>query len=406
MATKVIMPVLGLTMESGVIVEWMKQEGEQITEGEILFTVETDKSVMEVEAKVSGEVLKLLYGPGDSIPIQEIIGYIGSPGEAAPTTEGPAPPEAPPEVETSSVPKSMPAVLPTRSDGRIKSSPAARKRAQALGISIEEITGTGPGGRIVRADVEAFTASRIPAPTSTPVSGATKRELSRTPLTGIRKIAATRLTESTTTVPHFYLTMDIDMTRAVELREAFLARGEAEGLPRVSFNDILIKAVGIALRESPAMNASLDGDTIVQYADVHIGFAVALEDGLVVPVVSQADQRSIFDIAKITQELDARAKAQGLTPNDYGYGTFTVSNLGMFGVDQFTAIINPPEAAILAVGGIKKRPVVIDETVEIRSMMTITLSSDHRIIDGAIAARFLARLRRILEQPLELLIQT
>lgn len=419
MATEVIMPVLGLTMESGTIVEWLKQEGDQVKEGEILFTVETDKSVMEVEAKASGTLVKVLNGPGDAVPIQQVIGYIGEAGEAIS------------DVATSSdngaaeASEAVPAVSQTieepqapadkdKPSGRIKSSPAARKYARDLSVTIEELTGTGPGGRIVRADVEAFAEARAqapapvvekqPAPTLASAAGTTKQELSRTPLAGIRKIAATRLAESTSTIPHFYMSMDIDMTKAVSLRQELNQYGEKNDLARVSVNDLVIRATALALTESPAVNASLDGDDIVQYVDVNVGFAVALADGLVVPVIAQAHKRSVYDIAQATKALDAKAKSGGLSPDDYGHGTFTISNLGMFGVDNFTAIINPPEAAILAVGRVKEMPVAVDGTVEVHAMMTVTLSSDHRLIDGAVAAQFLSRVRTILEQPIGLLI--
>lgn len=416
MATQVIMPVLGLTMESGTIVEWMKQEGDAVAEGEVLFTVETDKSVMEVEAKTSGVLLKIVHGPGESVPIQQVIGYIGERGESIPTDGAGAPAPAASAGETPAARVAPPAPAPEpRPGGRIKASPAARKRAKELGIPLEQLIGTGPGGRIVRMDVEQFAAAQAaakpeipvapkPAAAPAPAGAVEKREASRTPLSGKRRIAATRLTQSATTVPHFYLTIDIDMTAAVALRASLNELAETQGRPRVSFNDMLIKAAALALRESPAMNASLDGDTVVQYADVHVGFAVALEDGLVVPVVAHADQRSVYEIAETTQTLEAKARSSGLTPYDYGYGTFTISNLGMFGVDRFTAIINPPEAAILAVGRIKKTPVVEDDHVIVRSIMSVTLSSDHRIVDGAVAAQFLDRLRRMLKQPLALLI--
>ena len=445
MATEIIMPVLGMTMESGIIVEWMKEEGDSVTEGEVLFNVETDKSVMEVEAKASGTLLKITHGPGDDVPIQQVIGYIGEAGEviaeavdpgdsdsvtaaktagtAATTTDGAA------DGTTGGVDGAATSGAPTAAGaptpgppGRVKISPKARRHARDLGIAIEHIAGTGPGGRIVFSDVEAFaarTAAAAPAPAPAPATPAapttpaaapaaagpgSKRVQHRAPLSGLRKVAATRLAESASTIPHFYLTMDVDMTRLTGLREQLIAYGEKRGLARVSVNDLIIKAAGIALRSFPAVNASLEGGEVVEYADVNVGFAVALDDGLVVPVVASADQKSVFDIAAATRYLGEKARGKGLGPEDYGYGTFTISNLGMFGVDQFTAIINPPEAAILAVGRVKDTPVVVDGKVEIKAMMSITLSSDHRLIDGAVAGRFLSHLREILEQPLELLI--
>ena len=441
MATEIIMPVLGMTMESGIIVEWMKEEGDSVAEGEVLFNVETDKSVMEVEAKASGTLLKILHGPGDEVPIQQVIGYIGEAGEAiaeavdagdpgdgdaataatttgttAATTDGAA------DGTTGGVDGAAAGAATPGPSGRVKISPKARRHARDLGIAIEHIAGTGPGGRIVFSDVEAFAArtaaaAQAPAPApATPAAASapaaapaaagpgSKRVQRRAPLSGLRKVAATRLAESATTVPHFYLTMDVDMSRLTGLREQLIAFGEKRGLARVSVNDLIIKAAGIALRSFPAVNASLEGGEVVEYADVNVGFAVALDDGLVVPVVAAADQKSVFDIAAATRYLGEKARGKGLGPEDYGYGTFTISNLGMFGVDQFTAIINPPEAAILAVGRVKDTPVVVDGKVEIKAMMSITLSSDHRLIDGAVAGRFLSHLREILEQPLELLI--
>ncbi len=447
MATEIIMPVLGMTMESGIIVEWMKQEGDAVTEGEVLFNVETDKSVMEVEAKASGTLLKIVHGPGDDVPIQQVIGYIGEAGEAiadlgdpgdgdgsaatagatdstangttggedalaaAGTADGTAGGQDGAATAGAGTPG------PPEPPGRVKISPKARRHARDLGIAVEHIAGTGPGGRIVFSDVEAFAAqtavaatapapAAAPAPSVTPAAAGpcTKRVQRRAPLSGLRKVAATRLAESASTVPHFYLTMDVDMTRLTGLREQLIAYGEKRGLARVSVNDLIIKAAGIALRSFPAVNASLEGGEVVEYADVNVGFAVALDDGLVVPVVASADQKSVFDIAATTRSLGEKARGKGLGPEDYGFGTFTISNLGMFGVDQFTAIINPPEAAILAVGRVKDTPVAVNGKVEIKDMMSITLSSDHRLIDGAVAGQFLAHLREILEQPLELLI--
>ena len=434
MATEIIMPVLGMTMEFGIIVEWMKKEGDSVTEGEVLFNVETDKSVMEVEARAAGTLLKILHGPGDEVPIQQVIGYIGSQGETIDgngggDTGGGAVSEAVSSVDAAGTGAidapgdDTPAIVSPEQNGqgmpviaetdgrpdRIKISPKARKHARDLGVAIENIVGTGPGGRIVFSDVEAHAAqapATAPAPSAVPAMAGpgSKRVQSRAPLSGLRKVAAARLAESASTVPHFFLTMDVDMTRITSLREQLLAYGEKRGLARVSVNDLIIKAAGITLRAFPAVNASLDGNEIVQYADVNVGFAVALDDGLVVPVVASADQKSVFEIAAITRALGEKARGKGLGPEDYGYGTFTISNLGMYGVDQFTAIINPPEAAILAVGRIKDTPVAVDGKVEIKAMMSITLSSDHRLIDGAVSGRFLAHFRDILEQPLELLI--
>ena len=426
MATEVIMPVLGMTMESGIIVEWMKKEGDDIAEGEILFNVETDKSVMEVEAKVSGTLLKIVHDCGDEVPIQQVIGYIGNQGEDIPNIVGSESDEkiSHHTVEparnddirtdiTGDVEKDQPLPVPigpeaNKPKGHIKISPKARKHAQKLGFPIEKIVGTGPGGRIVFSDVETYalkqnTESDLTSRRSDDNVG-TKQEEKRIPLSGLRRIAAIRLAESASTIPHFYLSMDVDMTRVIGLREQLLTYGEKHNLPRVSVNDLIITATGNTLKAFPDVNSSVVGDEIVQYIEVNVGCAVALDKGLVVPVIARADEKTIFEIATLTKTLGDKAKDTGLSPEDYGYGTFTISNLGMYGVDQFTAIINPPEAAILAVGQIKEKAVPIDGKVEIKTMMTVTLSSDHRLIDGAIAGKFLAHLRDVLEQPLELLI--
>lgn len=419
MATEVIMPVLGLTMETGTIVEWLKGEGETVTEDDILFTVETDKSVMEVEAKVSGTLLKVLNGPGDEVPVQQVIAYIGVAGESISEPEetvgNGAVASKPAIALTPNLPSTTP--QPASRTGRVKSSPAARSYAKQHSIVVEEVTGTGPGGRIVKSDVEAFAQQQTESPatsvgTSAPSTFQSlgtkdqggKLEKSRSKLSGIRKITATRLAESASTIPHFFVSMEIDMTRAVTLRQELNEYGESHSLSKVSVNDMIIRATALALKESPAVNASLDGDTIIQYADINVGFAVALDDGLVVPVVTASDQKSVYDIAGATKALDAKAKSGGLSPDDYGHGTFTISNLGMFGVDQFTAIINPPEAAILAVGRVKETPAVVDGAITTRSVMVLTLSSDHRLIDGAVAARFLSQIRDLLEQPIGLLL--
>ena len=412
MAVDVIMPVLGMTMESGVIVEWMKQEGESVSEGDVLFTVETDKSVAEVEARTAGTLLKILHGPGDEIPIQQVIAYIGNPDEALPDNvvsvdAGTSAPVVEAKGHNGSNATTIDAVA--IKPNRIKASPKARKRAGSLSIPLDQIEGTGPGGRIVFADVETYAASPVEttsqeAPAALPSDRASKQVINRTPLTGIRKIAATRLTESTSTVPHFYLTMTIDMTRAAELRKEMLSYGERRNLPRISVNDMLIKAAGMALQDVPAVNASLDGNIIEQYADAHVGFAVALDEGLVVPVVPAANVHSVFRIAEITKSLDKKAKEGGLTPEDYGYGTFTISNLGMFGIKEFAAVINPPQSCILAVGKGEQRPVVKDGALAIATMMTCTLSVDHRSVDGSVGANFLAAFQGLLEEPLTMLL--
>ncbi len=403
MATKVVMEALSPTMEEGRLVEWKKQEGDPVTTGDILADVETDKATMELVARADGVLLKRLAAEGTTVPVAQVIGWIGAAGEAIPG-DGPASAPAPAAPATAAAapvsataPAAPAAASGSASDtGRVKASPLARKIAEASGIDLRGVTGSGPEGRIIRRDLD--DAPAVPAAAATapmlPDAGATD-----IPLTQMRKTIARRLAQSIGPIPTFYLTAEVDMERAHEARESLLARDEG----KFSFNDLIVRACAAALRQHPWVNAWWTDTGIRQWHDVHIGVAVAVEDGLITPIVRHADRKSLRAIGTEVRELAGRARNRKLKPEEYTGATFSVSNLGMFGIDEFTAIINPPEVAILAVGRIEPKAVVVDGAVTIRRRMRITLSCDHRVVDGATGAAFLKTLVGMLENPLAVL---
>jgi len=353
---KVTMPMLGLTMSEGVITQWLKRQGEAVRKGDCLFEVETDKSVMEVEAPEDGVLLKVLTGAGITVPVGATVAVIGAEGEnvALPPEE-----QAPPARKTIS--------------------PRARRLAEEHQVNWQLIEGTGAEGQITEQDVKAFL-ERRQQPAAADLQ----------PLPRHRRLLAQRLTQSHLERPHIHLTVPIDMSRASQFRKA---RG-------VSYNDLLVKALGICLAGFPQLNSSLEGDRVRLHPHIHIGVAVAAgDDTLLVPVIRHVDKLALREIAAASQTLIEKARQRKLTPDEMSGATFTLSNLGMFGVEQFTAIINPPEAGILAVGVIVEEPRVIDGAVVIRPMMRVTLGVDHRLVDGALAARFLERLKALLEDP-------
>ncbi len=391
MAVDVIMPAMGATQETGRLVRWFKQEGDSVTKGEMLMEVETDKSVVEVEAPASGILAQVTAAPDDDIPVGQTIALIMEPGKAGSASgksvsparrrkrNGPAstrkPTKAPAAVAAS------PAA--SRRTGRTLASPAAKRLAKEQGLDLASLTGTGPEGAVVARDV----------PSMAP--GAAEAGAGRSvPLSRMRRLIGERMTSSKQTAPHFYLDMEVDMT-GVEARRGALKQQGTQPVPSV--NDFILEAVGRALAESPAMNASWTDKGIEQHGEVNLGMAVAVDDGLVVPVIRNADKVPLEELALRSRELAAQAQNRKLMPTDYQGGTFTVSNLGMFGVDSFTAIINPPQCAILAVGRVARRVVPRGDDIAIRSMMTMTLSADHRVVDGAIGARFLQRVKQHLE---------
>ncbi|MGZ3333169.1 MAG: dihydrolipoamide acetyltransferase family protein [Gemmatimonadaceae bacterium] len=466
MATKVTMEALSPTMEEGRLVKWTKNEGDQVKSGDVLAEVETDKAVMELVARGDGVLRKRLANEGDASPVgtllavianadENIDSIIGSAAPAPAPATAPAAAAAAPPVGTSSTPatpaqsqgaastpppqrpgagqgvapsptaptqSAPPRPAPPRPSGapagprgngashgppsapagRQRSSPLARRLANEKGIQLGAVQGTGPGGRIVKRDIENAKASGGGAARSAAADRlATEGDFKDVPLTQIRKTIARRLTESNGPVPTFFLTAEYDATRGAELRTQLVEMGEQY---KVSFNDIVIKAVALALAEHPEVNAHWLGDKIRHFNRIHVAMAVAVEDGLITPVLFDADRMTLWEISEKARELAKKARERKLLPEEYTGATFTVSNLGMFGIDQFTAIINPPEAGILAIGGVEERPVVIDGQLEIRQRMRVTMSCDHRTVDGATGAKFLQTVKRYIENPLSLII--
>ncbi len=428
MAEVIRMPRLSDTMEEGNIVAWYKQEGDKVERGDLLAEIETDKATMEFESLWEGVLLHIAVKEGP-VPVNGVIAVIGEEGEdwkaaieaEASSNLSSAPSTAPPQAAT---PQPTATTSPTSTDtpttGRIKASPLARSMARQAGIDLSQIKGTGEHGRIVKRDVEAYLqqkqsqptitpppATPTPASTSTtttaPAAFATmteNRDYEELPVSQMRKTIARRLSESKFSAPHFYLTVAIDMGKAIEWRKQI-----NEVAPqKISFNDLVIKASALALKQHPAVNASWLGDKIRRYKAVHIGVAVAVEDGLLVPVVRHADMKSLSQINSEVRILAEKARARKLQPEEMQGNTFTISNLGMFGIEEFTAIINPPDACILAVGSIIEKPVVKDGTIKPGHMMKVTLSCDHRVVDGATGAQFLQTLKAILENPIRLLV--
>jgi pyruvate dehydrogenase E2 component (dihydrolipoamide acetyltransferase) len=403
MITKVHMEALSPTMEEGRIASWLKHEGDAVKAGDVLAEVETDKAIMELQARGDGVLRKVLVAQGATTPVGSLVAVIADPADdlagvasAAPAAEkrgrgGEA--EAPPRPSPSPPPAPGGAA-----ERRIKASPLARRMARERGVALASLTGSGPGGRIVKRDVESLAATTSAAAPAASAPGGraaagTWRDVVPSQL---RKTIARRLVQSLGPVPHFYLTAEIDMERAAEAREALNALGDV----RISFNDIVTKVTALALRQHPECNAWWQDGTIRYFEAVHLSIAVAIEDGLITPVIRDAHRKSLRELATESRELADRARARRLQPEEYTGGTFSISNLGMFGIDEFTAVINPPEAAILAVGAVTDKPAVVAGAIAVRKRMRVTLSCDHRVIDGATGARFLQTVTRMLENPL------
>ncbi|TCO26139.1 pyruvate dehydrogenase E2 component (dihydrolipoamide acetyltransferase) [Kribbella steppae] len=404
---KILMPRLSDTMESGIIAGWRKQPGDTVTAGEILADIETDKAVMEYEAYESGVLSRIIVAEGEEVAIGQPIAIVGenddTAAEPTPTAEPIPPAESPPPVPAapSTAGSAAPAAPPPTE--RLPASPLARRDAHELGVDLATLTGTGPGGRIIRADVRAAaeaitTPETVTAPA--PYAGQSSSPAEEVPLGMLRRTSGKRLAESARTAPHFYLTAVSDVQQLVELRADLNSRLTAAGRPKISLNDLIVRACALTLRTHPDLNASLAGDALRRHQEIHIGLAVAVDNGLLVPVLRNVDRKSIGVIAQEATELAERARQRQLSADEMTGGTFTVSNLGMYGVEQFTAIINPPEAAILAVGASRREAVVLDDgSIAARTRMRYTLSADHRILDGAAGARFLADLTDLLENP-------
>jgi len=447
MTTKVVMEALSPTMEEGRLVEWKKQEGETVAVGDVLAEVETDKAVMELVARAAGTLLKHVIEAGATVPVSDLVAVIGEPGEDVSGTAGQAGSGAAgqrvskeAQATQPSPGKNQPVAMPTppaaaageerrpsdkpparegngakAAPTRVKASPLARRIAAERGVDLVGVTGSGPEGRVVARDLETAVAtapaSSRPAPSvATPTAPLPRRPADApytdVPLTQIRKTIARRLAQSIGPVPTFYLTSEVDMERVVEARESLLAgqrgSGAEEKQIKVSFNDIIIKAVAMALRQHPACNSWWQDDHIRYWNEVHVSMAVAVEEGLITPVIRHADQKTLREIAGESRDLAARARERRLKPEEYTGGTFTVSNLGMLDIEEFTAIINPPETGILAVGRMAEKPVAHEGAVTIRRRMRLTMSCDHRVIDGATGAQFLKTLKGMLENPLAL----
>ena len=424
MATKVHMEALSPTMEEGRLVKWTKHEGDAVKSGDTLAEVETDKAVMELVARADGQLLKVVVPEGSTVPVGNVVAWIGKPGEkvdgdgasapaptagAAPAAVAPKPAPAPARAAPAPSPAPAPApVAAAPADAtRVKASPLARRMAKDAGVDIKLVQGSGPGGRVIKRDVEAApTAAAAPAapiPRPTDHAPRTGEPYEDVPLTQIRKTIAKRLAASIGPIPHFFLTTEIDMERAAEAREALNKQlGEAGG--KISFNDIIIKAVALALVQHRACNAWFQEDHIRYWNEVHIGMAVAIEDGLITPVIRDTDRKSLREIGAESRELAGRARNRRLKPEEYTGATFSVSNLGMFDIDQFTAVINPPEAGIIAIGTVAAKAVPDGDRVVVRRRMRLTMSCDHRVIDGATGAAFLKTLKQMLENPLAMLL--
>ncbi|MCV7284613.1 2-oxo acid dehydrogenase subunit E2 [Mycolicibacterium wolinskyi] len=392
---EITMPRLSDTMEEGVIIAWHKNIGDRVERGDILAEIETDKAIMELESYDEGILERMLAGEGDRVPIGIPIAVIGD-GSGASTEPVGAPTPAPAPAATPPAPAPAPAA-PQASGDRPKASPLARKIAAENGVDLAAVTGSGPGGRIIRKDVENVRPAETPA-APTPVEG----DFDAVPLTTLQRVAAKRLTESKQTAPHFYLTAAVDVTALLAFRETVNDSLRAADGPKVSVNDFIVRAVASALRSNPGVNVSFGGDVLLHHHGVHIGVAVAVEAGLVVPVVRDADRKSVSQIAVETKEMAGRARIGKLRADEMSGGTFTISNLGMFGIEQFAAVINPPEAAILAVGAATDELRLIDGEVVARKILRLTLSADHRAIDGATGAVFLRDLTTLLENPLRI----
>ena len=397
---EVIMPKMGDAMEEGKLLQWLKQDGDTVSEGDVIAEIETDKSNVEIEADDSG-VLHIQGQPGTMFPVGAVIATIGdtpvSKQAAAKSAIIERAQEAAAEYDAP-VPAAVVPVTKTSGNGqeRLKASPLARSVARQQGIDIAKLSGSGPLGRIIEADVMAA------AQSSSLPSKLALGEASSTELSPMRKVIAKRMTQSKTTIPHFYITSEIDMAEASALREKLNAYDE--GLAKISLNDMIVKASAKALAKFPAVNAAFKDEKVYPGNGVHVGVAVALDDGLIVPVLRDADQLPLRRLAQFSKELIKKARDKKLQPSEYSGGTFTVSNLGGFDVENFIAIIDPAQGAILAISSIVKKPVVLnDDTIVVRPRMNVTFSGDHRVMDGATGAKFLQELKRLLQNPLSLL---
>lgn len=418
MAIVINMPRLSDTMTEGVVAKWHVKVGDAITEGKLLAEIETDKATMDFEAfpGQEGTLLHIGVGEGEASPVDTILAVIGAKGEdisallaGAPAEPAPAAAAVAVEVREAPAPAAAPAPTPPpaatpapTADHRVKASPLAKSLAAEKGVDLRAVTGSGEGGRIVKRDIETAATASAATPSAAPTAAVSypSSGYQDTPISQMRKTIAKRLSESKFTAPHFYLTMSVDMDAAIEARQALNASGDH----KISFNDLVVKAVAKGLKKHPAVNSAWLGDVIRTNYDVHVGVAVAVEDGLLVPVVRHADAKSLTQISAEVKDFAQRAKTKKLQPMDWEGNTFTISNLGMFGIDQFTAIVNPPDSCILAVGGIQSVPVVKNGQVVPGNIMKLTLSCDHRVVDGATGSAFLNSVKAFLESPVTMML--
>lgn len=435
MPINIEMPKLSDTMTEGTVVRWIKKEGDEVEIGDIIAEIETDKATMEMEAFDEGILSQISIQEGGKAPVGSVIAVLLEDGEGdapAASAQAAAPAPAAPVETPAAAPAPAPAAAPPAptplangaqpAETRLKASPLAKKIAEADGVDLSNVTGTGPGGRIVKADV--VSAPAIPvsvastpatqAPTVTPTATPTPAPVSISPvmsgedqtiqLSGMRKIIAERLLTSKTTIPHFYLHLEVDAAPLMELRKQINAQAEATHGNKYSVNDFVVKALINASVAVPEVNASFNGDHIVQFAHVGISVAIAVDDGLVTPVVKNAEQKSLLAISKEIKEMAGRARENKLKPNEFDGGTVTISNLGAWGIESFDAIVNPPQAAILSVGGIIEKPVMKDGAIVPGLRMNLGVSCDHRVVDGAVGAKFISEIKRLLENPALMLV--
>jgi len=427
------MPKLSDTMTEGTLVSWKKKKGDKVSAGEVIAEIETDKATMEWESPEDGTLTEIYVEEGGKVNVGDKIGFIGGEGEEAPKKE-----QAPKEEEKPKEPKAeekkekkpqaetekpVPAEKKEKEaapvakvdngeEARIKASPVARRVAAELGVDLASVKGTGPDGRVTETDVRAAAKTKGPAPAqktpaaAKPLAPSIKAgEGARIQLSGMRKIIAQRLVESLGPVPHFYLTIEINAAPLMAAREELKSAGEGADTAKITVNDFVLKAAVQAAVKVPRVNASFDGDAFVQYADVDLGIAVAIEDGLLTPVIRAAQNKSLREISEQVKNLASRARNKRMKPEEFQGGTFTVSNLGGMGIDSFSAVINPPQGFILAVGKVTKVPVIDDsDQIVVGHRMSITMSCDHRVIDGALGAEYLKELRHLLENPALLLL--
>ncbi len=424
MASELEMPKLSDTMTEGTILRWLKQEGEAVEIGDEIAEIETDKATMAMEVFDEGVLTKILVGEGEKAAVGTVIGILGAEGEEAPTGSSSDSKPAAAPVDTAPKETAAPtpaattpsAPVPAADGSRLRVSPLARKIAEESNVNLNTLTGTGPGGRITKKDVEnapqggsaakpataAVARPATPAPQA--INPVASGEDKRVELSTMRKIIAERLLTSKVTIPHFYLHVEVDAAPLMKLRKQINEQAEQTTGNKYTINDFIVKALINGCVAVPEVNASYAGDHIVQYASVGISVAVAVDDGLVTPVVKNAETKSLLQISREIKDLAARSRDKKLRPDEFDGGTVTISNLGSFGVDSFDAIVNPPQAAILSVGNIVKKPVVVGDEIQVGLRLNLGLSCDHRVVDGAVGARFLAELKKLIENPALMLV--